>query len=44
MITYTSYDPDLVKQWCADETNSMLFDVALDEYLRQFQPLFRMQS
>lgn len=44
MMTYTSYDPDLLKQWCAAESNSTLFDAALDEYLRQFQQLFRMQS
>lgn len=44
MMTYTSYDPALLEQWCSDEENATLFDATLDEYLRQFKHLFRMQS
>lgn len=44
MMTYTAYNPDILKQWCSDDTNYQLFEEALQSYLGTFEALFHAKS
>lgn len=43
-MTYTAYNPNILGQWCSDDTNSRLFEEALQSYLETFEGLFHAKS
>lgn len=44
MMTYTAYDPNVLEQWCSDESNAQLFEDALQSFLHDFTQLFHAKS
>lgn len=40
MMTYTTYDPNQLEQWCADTNSSELFEELLTDYTKLYHDCF----